>query len=253
MKNQGFIHLPPLSTIRLVSIPLVRNNELPYGFSYPTIMSCIWLTVSCALMLFVLGGCQDETSKSVAKPTRKPVPEEPRTRLIFPQEMQVDDLTVNDFVTHAMNTCASGDYDRFRLLWSATEEPLTRGRYEQGWQAVKVVDVKLLQKIRLQEKGGVSAGLKTQTAYVMQATVRLDPRHKAGKREPNRDVIALILRENNTWRLASAPGKIREWVKEHYPADSDEPSMHEMETKAESIEPPESHVKKTAVRRASPK
>ncbi|MCH8147831.1 MAG: hypothetical protein IH987_07535, partial [Planctomycetes bacterium] len=45
--------------------------------------------------------------------------EESRAVLTFPPELKVADATVNEFVTEAMHTCANGDYDSFRLLWSA--------------------------------------------------------------------------------------------------------------------------------------
>ena len=134
--------------------------------------------------------------------------------LVFPDALKVDDDSVNRFVTHAMTVCASGRYEAFRLLWSAREEPLPRGEYERGWQAVQRIRVRLVQKIKLAgRKGEASNAAAPQVAYVVCAAVHLDTSLLAGRRKPDRNVVVLVLQEQGEWRLARAPAKVRKWVK----------------------------------------
>ena len=74
-----------------------------------------------ALLLFlgVHAGCQrgdDTEGKTTAAQSDRPV--QSHAELSFPQALHTDDASVNEFVAHAMNTCANGDHDSFRLLWS---------------------------------------------------------------------------------------------------------------------------------------
>jgi hypothetical protein len=49
------------------------------------------------------------------------------------------------------------------------------------------------------------------------AQVQLDPTLPAGQREPVRDVVLMIVRENEDWRFAHAPKQVREWIIENRP------------------------------------
>lgn len=131
--------------------------------------------------------------------------------LTFPDELRVDDNGVNEFVIQSMNTCAAGNYDDFRLLWSTREDPLPRHEYEQGWQAVQRIRIRALEKVRVASK---VEGLpdESNVLYAIYADVTLDPQHKAGQRVPHRRVVSLLVRENNAWKLAQAPKELRDWL-----------------------------------------
>ncbi|MGB2988010.1 MAG: hypothetical protein WBE26_19245 [Phycisphaerae bacterium] len=133
--------------------------------------------------------------------------------LVFPDELRVGDSSVNEFVERMMADCASGDYDKFRLLWSARQDPLPRDEYEQGWQAVLKIRIRALEKVMI-APGTVGELTKDSTAYAILADVSLDPTHRAGKREPHREVVLMVIREHDEWRLAHAPKALRTWIKE---------------------------------------
>ncbi len=140
--------------------------------------------------------------------------------LIFPDAVRVQDASINDFLERAMKDCAGGDYDRFRLLWSARQEPLPRDEFEQGWQAVRQIRIRTLQKVILAPDPDRNLD-RGESVYAFLADVTLDPMHRAGQREPNREVVLMILREHEQWRLASAPKPMRKWIKEQAAAKVD--------------------------------
>lgn len=136
----------------------------------------------------------------------------PAEVLVFPDTLRVADASVNDFVTTAMSACAKGDYEAFRLLWSARETPLPRDEFEQGWNAARKIEVRALQKGILEPDP--AAGRETAEAvYALMAEVSLDPTLKAGKKEPKREVVLMLTREHNQWRIAKAPKPMRDWIK----------------------------------------
>ena len=162
------------------------------------------LVASCIL----LPACSQESSKPTATNAEPILEKKQPNLLVFPDELRVGEEGVNRFVERAMTECASGDYERFRLLWATREEPLARKDYEQGWQAVKEIRIQLLREILLEAKKG-DAG---ERAFVVAADVSLDPDHPAGQREPSRRVMLLAVREKDEWRLATAPRPVRVWV-----------------------------------------
>jgi len=145
----------------------------------------------------------------------------PADLLVFPSALQTEDISVNAFVKRAMMDCAGGDYDVFRLLWSAREDPLPRGEYEQGWQAAREIRIRALEKVVL-SADPTRGRDQDETVYVILANVSLDPTHRAGQREANREVVLMLVREHDTWRLARAPKKMRTWIKERVDGDSQE-------------------------------
>ncbi len=159
-------------------------------------------------------GCERQDVVVRSQPAPVVAPQPLQEILVFPDSLRVADEAVNEFVGFAMNECAGGDYERFRLLWRATDDPLPRDEYEQGWQAVERIELRALEEVVLagQHQEDSYAG---ETAYVVLAGVSLDPNHRAGKREPFREVILLIVNEQSKWRLAKAPNALKTWVREH--------------------------------------
>ena len=146
--------------------------------------------------------------QSAASRTAKPA-----QLLEFPEALHVSDDSVNEFVGQAMDACAKGRYDDFRLLWSAQQKPLERAEFEVGWIAVQSIEVRALEPIKMATK--TEAGEeRLDEHYVFLAEVRFDPQHPAGRKEPTREVILLLTKEQQQWRLARAPAKIRVWIRE---------------------------------------
>jgi hypothetical protein len=133
--------------------------------------------------------------------------------LIFPDELRVEDESVNEFVRHAMAICGRGEYEPFRLLWSVREEPLPRDQFEEGWQAVKIIRLRALRKAKLiaEKAGGSPDG---EVVYLALAEVELDPEHPAGKKQARREVVLMLIREDERWRIAQPPTAMRDWIRE---------------------------------------
>ena len=169
--------------------------------------------------VFAAASCRQESPSS--KPTSAAV--EVKTELTFPESLRVTDESVNNFVRAALTQCASGDYEAFRGLWTAKQEPIARAEFNEGWHAVNRIEVRALEKVLLATGEDAKA---TQPVYVLAARVELDPAARVGKREPVREIVLMLVRENDQWRLAAAPKDMRDWVKKKLdspPEDSTRP------------------------------
>jgi|GEM_PF-1409725 len=169
----------------------------------------------CALFFAACGRSQDAPTDAT------PLPEKGASKssdiLIFPVEMRIKDDSANRFLARAMAVCAEGRYEPFRLLWSVKETPLSRGDFQKGWQAVERIQIRAFQEVFL-AKGGGEDPPEGETVYVVLADVHLDPNQRAGKREPDREVALMLVREKGEWRLAKTPAKMRKWIKDRVAA-----------------------------------
>lgn len=134
-------------------------------------------------------------------------------RVDFPPEHRADDQAVNDLVLETIQAATSGDYATFRLLWSAREEPITETEFRRAWQATRSVTIRALIKARFPDhpsvaRMGYAAG---ETVYVAYAQVALDPDLMPTRTK--RDMIIMVVREHDTWKLALPPDDVRENVK----------------------------------------
>lgn len=159
---------------------------------------CTWLrTGLCTGIALALpgatGGCDRSTDQT--KTTARPI----QTGVVidFPADLPPDDPAVTAFVRKVIDTCVAGDYNAFRLLWSIKEDPFPRDSFQRGWRAVRRVSVVRLQKFRRRVEGDI--------VYGLHAHVELDP----AVPKPRRDVILLIVREDDHWRLRRAPSDLR--------------------------------------------
>ncbi|UCE58541.1 MAG: hypothetical protein JSU63_13985 [Phycisphaerales bacterium] len=179
-------------------------------------LKCIRLAVGAACGTLALWGtaCRcdapDDTRDEVS-PAEVQTPQV--DLLVFPDELYVDDASVNDFVTRAMDACATGEYEAFRLLWTARQDPLPRDEFEKGWQAVERIHIRALEQVALASDaaGGDS---ETRVGYAIFAQVQLDPTRLRGQTDAHRDVVLAIVQEHGDWRLARAPKAMREWIME---------------------------------------
>lgn len=160
---------------------------------------------------------RSEPEKTPLAPSSGAANSKPPDLLVFPDELRVADSTVNTFVTKAMTTCAAGDYEAFRLLWSVREEPLPREEFEQGWHAVQTIKVRALEKVMLDADPNAGR-TEPETVYALLAEVSLDPTQKVGQKEPQRHVVLMLAREHEQWLLAQAPKPMRDWVKNKFAA-----------------------------------
>lgn len=186
---------------------------------HPHFTSWSWRVTAlvCVLTAVVaVGGCAkgqpDRHEQEAAEAPPKPV-----QVLKFPPALHTDDPSVNAFVDKAMDVCAAGSYDDFRVLWTAEQEPLTRAEYDAGWKAVRLIEVRALEPIKLARQ--TDKGEVLDKKYVLMVEVRFDPEHPAGRKEPKRDAVLLLTQEQGRWRLARAPTRIRTWVRQLVEAD----------------------------------
>jgi hypothetical protein len=98
------------------------------------------------LLAFWPSGC--ERSKPRATPTPLPTPAA-NALIQFPEALRTEDESVNAFIAEAIRVCASEDYDAFRLLWSALEEPIGKQQFQAGFRATRRVTILDLAKRRL--------------------------------------------------------------------------------------------------------
>lgn len=187
-----------------------------------------------------MGGCDSgETTDPRRTDTTKVEPAKSAQVLSFPDAVQVDDASVNAFVRQAMGACARGDYDEFRLLWSARQEPLQQDEFDAGWKAVLEINIRSLDLIRLGVKtdGGDE---ELRGHYVFLAEVKFDPQHPAGRKQPTRQVVLLVGKEQDQWRLARAPAKVRSWARDRLASaeTSEGPSAPRSTTPVTESSPP---------------
>lgn len=186
-------------------------------------MRAVLVVLLCAGLIGVTFGCRREEGPAQNGPTSDPGPPERVGVVVFPEDLLVEDASVNEFLRDAMTVCTTGDYDAFRLLWSARHEPLARDEFERGWQAVLEIRIRALEKVVLAPDAG-SAPAKAQMVYATCANVRLDPNRLAKEQEPRRQVVLMLVREHDKWRLAWAPKNVQAWLKEKVLAASDSAS-----------------------------
>ncbi len=163
-----------------------------------------------------------EQEKAPATPPTKPATDQATTELIFPETLRVADESVNIFVRTALSQCASGNYEAFRALWSAKQDPISRAEFDEGWQAVHRIEVRGLQKVLLASDQDAAA---SEPVFVLLVEVALDPAQRAGKRAPLREIVMMLVREYDQWRLASAPKAMREWIKQQDAAPANNPAV----------------------------
>ncbi len=175
-------------------------------------------SVATATLVLFIGGCREDQKSDNEPSTTKPAGVR-SAQLIFPEALRAGDESVNLFVRTALTQSAGGNYEAFRALWSAKQEPISRAEFEEGWHAVHRIEVRGLQQARLEKEPD---GEGPEVVYVLLVEVALDPAQKAGQREPVREIVMMLVREHDQWRLAGAPKPMRDWIKKNSDAAATE-------------------------------
>lgn len=131
-----------------------------------------WSAVATALLL---PACRQEEPERSELPQAGSAPKKQSDVLIFPGALHVADDSVNEFVARAMSICGQGEYEPFRLLWSVRESPLTRGQFDEGWQAVQHIEIKALREARLVLPPGADLSLDAPSGAPMAAALTNQP------------------------------------------------------------------------------
>lgn len=165
-------------------------------------------------VLLVVCGCTNDTAPLPESPDSSgaaKAPEADAGRLVFPESVATGDGTVNELVRAAMTACLDNDYDALRALWSATERPLKRRQFDRQWQPVRRITVREVQPMRYAEDDRL--------LYYVHAGFEFG----VGARQPERDVVLLVVLQNEAWRLARAPKSLVRQVRDK---NSDDAESH---------------------------
>ncbi len=206
-------HLPGFPTDHSI----IAMTSRPSKLNEPSYKKRRFLTLALTCLgSFGIGlpACQPNgNSAENSQPTAIAVIEPPpREVLIFPDELHVEDESLNEFVIAAMKTCVEGEYDAFRLIWSAREEPMQRGEFDKGWKAIEEIRILALEKVRLTpDKDQISQT--PELVYALYANVKLNADLISPQQKPEREAISMIVNEQGKWRMATAPKKMRSWLK----------------------------------------
>ncbi len=114
-------------------------------------------------------------------------------KIDFPPSARADDDSVNSIVERALQACVRNQYEEFRSLWLATDEPVKKRHYEQKWQPVRHIVVRKVQPMRHAQDDSI--------LYYVDVNLEFG----RGSRKGERDIVFLVVKNNETWRLSRAP------------------------------------------------
>jgi hypothetical protein len=104
------------------------------------------------------------------------------------------DQQVDAFVAGFIDLCRRGDYEQYRLSWTAYGTPVSRERFESMWKFARNVVISEITPVPETVKA-------MRPAYLIKGHAELDPTSKvAGK-----PVELMVQREDNRWAIAPAP------------------------------------------------
>jgi len=126
-------------------------------------------------------------------------PDWPKPTVEFPQQLQTDDVAVNEFIHSALESCKTGDYDKFRELFGVTADVPEAPQFDHAWQGVKSIRVV-----------GTKKGPQDPPEYYVHLVVELRQPDRYERTE--RQAVMSVFREANQWRMAPAPSEIQRLI-----------------------------------------
>jgi len=103
------------------------------------------------------------------------------------------------FIRNFIALCQRGDYEQYRLCWTAYGTPMSSERFGVIW--------KFTRKVVINEIVPVPPDVKVMhPAYIIRGVAELDPK----ARVPTKDVEVMVQWEDNRWAIAPAPRLERE-------------------------------------------
>jgi hypothetical protein len=103
---------------------------------------------------------------------------------------------VDEFIHHFTTLCKQGDYEEYRLCWTAYAMPVSRERFNKLYgfaKRITITDIVPAPKSDAKDK----------PAYLIRARAELDPKAAV----PHKDVDLLVQWEENRWAVAPAPSR----------------------------------------------
>ncbi|MCB9850901.1 MAG: hypothetical protein H6817_09385 [Phycisphaerales bacterium] len=141
-------------------------------------------------------GCERDTSAEI---TAHGDANSADSLVVFPESLKTDDPTVNAFIERAIKVSMAEDYESFRLLWSALEQPLGEQEFRLGFRAARKITILDVEKRRTRDD---------EIVYLVHCLIELDPNRIPETRrdvKPQRDVVLLLRKEGEQWRIATPP------------------------------------------------
>ncbi|UCD27855.1 MAG: hypothetical protein JSV03_12215 [Planctomycetota bacterium] len=154
------------------------------------------------LIAGIMGGCECQRDvlvdegPEIERPTMAEInPHAERPYTHFPSDLHTQDVSLNKFIEKALTICEEGDYDSFRQLFGTAYTPTEQKAFERVWHNVR--DIRVI---------NLKSDKKKQKVYYLHAVVRL---RKPDKKERQRgDLVIIIFKEAENWRLGPAPKEI---------------------------------------------
>jgi hypothetical protein len=104
------------------------------------------------------------------------------------------DQQVDAFVANFIGLCRRGDYDQYRLHWTAYGTPVSGERFQSMWKFARNVVISEITPVPQTAKA-------MHRAYLIKGHVELDPTAKV----TGKDVELMVQWEDNRWAVAPAP------------------------------------------------
>lgn len=154
------------------------------------------------LVAGIVGGC--ECQRETAQNDEPPIGTAPLSEVHpdvrppevdFPQRWRSRDPSLNAFIEQALDICARGNYDGFRALFGTAFPPPDQSNFERVWKAVRGIRVT-----------GLYRGHGNPPDYYLHAVIEYREEDRKGRTE--RDVVVMLFREADQWRLGQAPPEI---------------------------------------------
>jgi hypothetical protein len=119
------------------------------------------------------------------------------TKVTFAEGARTGNVELDTFIRDFVELCLKGDYDRFRLCWTAYSPQIGSSRFRAMWDAADRIVITEIVSVPGKAKG---------KAYVVKASVSLSPKAKIQHKDvEHKDVEVLVLWEDGKWVIAPAP------------------------------------------------
>lgn len=117
-------------------------------------------------------------------------------KVTFAPGVSSGNAEVDAFITRFIDLCRRGDYEQYRLCWTAYYTPVSGERFRSMWEFARNVVISEITPVPQTSKAA-------DPAYLIKARVELDPHSKA--RIASKDVELMVQWEDNRWAIAPAP------------------------------------------------
>lgn len=113
-------------------------------------------------------------------------------KVTFAEGVRSGNAGLDDFIQNFIEVCLRGDYDQYRLCWTAYSPPISSSQFRTIWDMAEHIVI-----TRIASLPGKARG----KAYLVKASATLNPRAKV----QHKDVELLVLWEDGKWVIAPAP------------------------------------------------